>query len=79
MPPETLRVWYQKHLDKDNPIKVLRVSQEERIKQLEYENNQLQRANEILSKAAVFFAQTELDRPHKLWWILFTITKFDMV
>lgn len=63
--PETLRVWYQKHLDKDNPIKVLQVSQEERIKQLERENNQLQRANEILRKAAAFFAQAELDRPRK--------------
>nr|WP_262443494.1 hypothetical protein [Acinetobacter ursingii] len=48
--PETLRVWYQKHLDKDNPIKVLQVSQEERIKQLERENNQLQRANERACK-----------------------------
>ena len=63
--PETLRVWYQKHLDKDNPIKVLQVSQEERIKQLERENTQLQRANEILRKAAAFFAQAELDRPRK--------------
>ena len=65
MPPETLRVWYQKHLDQDNPIKVLQASQEERIKQLERENNQLQRANEILRKAAAFFAQAELDCPHK--------------
>ena len=48
-----------------NPIKVLQVSQEERIKQLERENNQLQRANEILRKAAAFFAQAELDRPRK--------------
>ena len=54
MPPETLRVWYQKHLDQDNLIKVLQASQEERIKQLERENNQLQRANEILRKAAAF-------------------------
>lgn len=63
--PETLRVWYQKHLDKNNPIKVQQVSQEERIKQLERENHQLQRANEILRKAAAFFAQAELDRPCK--------------
>ena len=65
MPPETLRVWYQKHLDQDNPIKVLQASQEERIKQLERENNHLQRANEILRKAAAFFAQAELDCPRK--------------
>ena len=63
--PETLRVWYQKYLDKQNPIKVQQLSDQERIKQLERENKELQRANEILRKAAAFFAQAELDRPHK--------------
>ena len=33
--PETLRVWYQKYLDKQNPIKVQQLSDQERIKQLE--------------------------------------------
>ena len=28
-------------------------------------NKELQRANEILRKAAAFIAQAELDRPHK--------------
>ena len=63
--PETLRVWYQKYLDQQNPIKVQQFSDQERIKQLERENKELQRANEILRKAAAFFAQAELDRPHK--------------
>ena len=63
--PETLRVWYQKYLDKQNPVKVQQLSDQERIKQLERENKELQRANEILRKAAAFFAQAELDRPHK--------------
>ncbi len=63
--PETLRVWYQKYLDKQNPVKVQLLSDQERIKQLERENKELQRANEILRKAAAFFAQAELDRPHK--------------
>ena len=63
--PETLPVWYQKYLDKQNPIKVQQLSDQERIKQLERENKELQRANEILRKAAAFFAQAELDRPHK--------------
>ena len=63
--PETLRIWYQKCLDKQNPIKVQQLSDQERIKQLERENKELQRANEILRKAAAFFAQAELDRPHK--------------
>ena len=63
--PETLRVWYLKHLDKQNPVKVQKLSDQERIKQLERVNKELQRANEILRKAAAFFAQAELDRPHK--------------
>ena len=62
---ETLRVWYLKHLDQQNPVKVQQLSDQERIKQLERENKELQRANEILRKAAAFFAQAELDRPHK--------------
>ena len=77
--PETLRVWYQKYLDKQNPVKVQQLSDQERIKQLERENKELQRANEILRKAAAFFAQAELDRPHKYWWILSRTIKIDMV
>ncbi len=50
---------------KKNPVKVQQISDQERIKQLERENKELQRANEILRKAAAFFAQAELDRLHK--------------
>ncbi len=63
--PETLRVWYQKHLDKNNPIKAQQMSDQQRIKDMEREIKELQRANEILRKAAAFFAQAELDRPRK--------------
>ena len=77
--PETLRVWYQKYLNKQNPVKVHQLSDQERIKQLERENKELQRANEILRKAAAFCAQAELDRPHKSWWILSITIKIDMV
>ena len=34
----------------------------ERLDALERENRELRRANEILRKAAAFFAQAELDR-----------------
>ncbi len=47
----------QKYLDKQNPVKVQQISDQERIKQLERENKELQRANEILRKAAAFFAR----------------------
>ena len=35
------------------------------MRQMEREIKELKRANEILRKAATFFAQAELDRPHK--------------
>jgi transposase len=40
-------------------------SERERLKQLERENRELKRANEILRKASAFFAQAELDRKPK--------------
>ena len=63
--PETLRAWHQKHLDQQNPIKVQQISDQEKMKQMEREIKELKRANEILRKAAAFFAHAELDRPHK--------------
>ena len=60
-----LRAWHQKHLDQQNPIKVQQISDQEKMKQMEREIKELKRANEILRKAAAFFAQAELDRPHK--------------
>jgi len=40
-------------------------SERDRLKELEREVRELKRANEILRKAAAFFAQAELDRPPK--------------
>ena len=77
--PETLRVWYLKHMDQLNPAKVQQISDQEKMKQMEREIKELKRANEILRKAAAFFAQAELDRPHKSWWILSITIKIDMV
>ena len=37
----------------------------ERLKELERENRELKRANEILRKASAYFAQAELDRRPK--------------
>lgn len=55
--PETLRAWHQKHQQLQNPAVVQLLSDQQRIKQLKRENKELQRANEILRKAAAFFAQ----------------------
>jgi transposase len=40
----------------------LTTDERQRLKQLERENVELKRANEILRKASAFFAQAELDR-----------------
>ncbi len=37
-------------------------SEAQRVKELERENKELRRANEILKLASAFFAQAELDR-----------------
>ena len=40
-------------------------SEAQRVKELERENKELRRANEILKVASAFFAQAELDRRFK--------------
>ena len=44
---------------------VLTTDERERLKQLERENVELRRANEILRLASAYFAKAELDRRHK--------------
>jgi transposase len=43
----------------------LTTAEQARMKELERENHELKRANEILRKASAFFAQAELDRRPK--------------
>jgi transposase len=63
--PETLRKWVRQ-MERDNGQRPgLTTSERERLKQLERENRELKRANEILRKASAFFAQAELDRRPK--------------
>lgn len=64
MTPETLRKWVRQH-ERDQGLRQgLTTTERERLKQLERENRELRRANEILKSAAAFFG-AELDRPHK--------------
>jgi transposase len=63
--PEILRSWHKKYNDQTVPASVQAQSQDQRIKELERENRELKQANEIIRKAAAFFAQAELDRPPK--------------
>jgi len=63
--PETLRSWINK-MEVDSGSKPgVTSEQAERLKALERENRELKRSNEILRKAAAFFAQAELDRKPK--------------
>ena len=63
--PETLRAWYRKHQDAQNPAAVAQQAQDARIKALEREIYERKRSNEILRKAATFFAQAEPGRKPK--------------
>ncbi len=62
---ETLRKWVRQ-AECDQGIRGGTSSSErERLKELERENRELKRANEILRKASAYFAQAELDRRPK--------------
>ncbi len=63
--PESLRKWLRR-TEVDSGSKPGVTSDERaRMKDLEKENRELRRANEILRKASAYFAQAELDRRPK--------------
>jgi len=57
---ESLRVWVRRAETDAGRRPGLTTNERDRLKQLERENRELRRANEILKSASVFFA-TELD------------------
>lgn len=59
---ETLRRWVRQHERDTGQREDLITAEAQRIKDLERENRELRRANEILKMASAFFAQAELDR-----------------
>ena len=64
-PVEVLRRWVRQAERDRGERPGLTTDERQRLKQLERENVELKRANEILKKAAAFFAQAELDRRAK--------------
>lgn len=62
---ETLRNWVRRAERDAGKRPGLTTDERKRLKELERENFELKRANEILRKASAFFAQAELDRRHK--------------
>ncbi len=61
--PESIRAWVNKAQIDAGERPGLTTDERQRIKELERENRELRRANEILKTASAFFA-AELDRPH---------------
>ena len=62
---ETLRNWVRQSERDQGKRPGLTTDERARLKQLERENFELRRANEILKKASAYFAQAELDRRSK--------------
>ena len=60
--PETLRHWARQAEGPADPASDSTDDPAQRLRVLERENKELRRANEILKKAAAYFAQAELDR-----------------
>ena len=64
MTPETLRKWVRRAEIDEGQRPGVTTTERERLKELEKENKELRRANEILKAAAAFFG-AELDRRPK--------------
>ena len=61
---ESLRIWV-KRADVDDGIEPgMTTAEQKRIRELEQENRELRRANDLLKRASSFFA-AELDRPSR--------------
>jgi transposase len=59
---ESLRRWVRQAEKDAGRRPGLATLEQQRVKELERENRELRRANDILRKASAFFAQAELDR-----------------
>ena len=63
--PQTLHEWVKRHEIDSGTRDGITTSELQRLKELERENKELRKANEILKLASAFFAQAELDRRFK--------------
>jgi transposase-like protein len=60
--PQTLHEWVKRHQIDTGAREGITTTELQRLKELERENKELRKANEILKLASAFFAQAELDR-----------------
>lgn len=63
--PETLRRWVRQSEKDHGQSAGLATDERELLKQLQRENRELKRANEILKAASLYFAKAEFDRQKK--------------
>ena len=63
--PQTLLTWVKRQEIDSGVREGTTTADTQRMKELERENKELRRANEILKVASAFFAQAELDRRFK--------------
>ena len=61
---ESVRMWVRQADIEEGLVAGVSTAESARVKELEQENRELERANEILKRAASFFG-AELDRQHK--------------
>jgi transposase len=62
---ETLRTWVRQSERDTGKRSGLTTSERDRVKELEKENRELRRANDILRLASAFFAKAEFDRKQR--------------
>ena len=62
---ETLRNWVRRAARDSGKRPGVTTAEKQRLQELERENRELRRANEILRKASAYFALAELDRRGK--------------
>jgi transposase len=60
--PQTLNEWIKRDEIDSGSRDGVTTTEQQRLKDLERENKELRKANEILKVASAFFAQAELDR-----------------
>lgn len=60
--PDSLRTWLRQHeRDSNGGDRGLSTSERQRLKELERENRELRRSNDILRQASAYFAKAEFD------------------
>jgi transposase len=65
--PVALRVWVRQAERNAAERAALTADERRRLKELERENRELKRTNDLLRKATAFFAQAAIDRRNKDW------------